>query len=252
MLGELHGVIERRLHGGPLGSNVGDPADGNARERLGDKEAVPGTKLPGAFRMGVEDDNFPVDEAGQLRGAGFGDLCRAARTVGGDGAEVTVEIRTLQVAEADAAVTRAGAANGDEAETLDSTGDELAVEALADENGDTAVAKVPHTGEQTTVPEGKDPRRRGVVAREWAGIADVPIAKCDAEAADDEARKARDCSKSQALPEGEGLGHVMSLPARLAVFEPAEYLREVRLFAVHQNAYAVDAAGHPEHCIDGD
>ena len=37
----------------------------------------------------------------------------------------------------------------------------------------------------------------------------------------------------------------------LAVFEPAEDFWEVGFLAVHEDAYAVDAAGYPEDSVDG-
>src|SRR5260370_1296890 len=39
--------------------------------------------------------------------------------------------------------------------------------------------------------------------------------------------------------------------AVLAVFEPAEHFGEGGLFAIHEDAYAVDSAGYPEDGVDG-
>src|SRR5665213_1145839 len=102
---------------------------------------------------------------------------------------MTAKISALQVAQTGGAVAGAGAADGDEAETLDGAGDKLAVEAAADEDGDAMVAETPRGGEQAAVPEGVDGGRRGVVAGKGAGIGDVFVAKGDAEAADKGARK---------------------------------------------------------------
>ena len=41
-LGQLDGVVENGLDGGPLGGNRGSPGDGDAGERFGNEEAVPG------------------------------------------------------------------------------------------------------------------------------------------------------------------------------------------------------------------
>ena len=114
--------------------------------------------------MDVEGPHRGVDELGQLDDAGLGDLCRAAGAVGGNGAVVPGEVGALQVAQSGSAVARAGAANGDEAEPLDRAGDEFAVEAAADEDGDAVVAEAPRRGEQAAMPEGIDGRRRRIVA----------------------------------------------------------------------------------------
>ena len=141
---------------------------------------------------------------GELGDTGLGDHGGAAGAVGGDGAVVAVEVGALQVAEAGGSVARAGAADGDEAEALDGAGDEFAVEAAADEDGDVAVAEAPCAGEQTS-----DARRRRwlavgrVVAGNGAGVDDVFVAEGDAEAADDHARQTRDDGEGEALLEGE-------------------------------------------------
>ena len=96
--------------------------------------------------MDVEGSDGGINEFGQLDDAGLGDLRGAARAVGSDSTVVSGEVGALQVAQAGSAVTRAGAADGDEAETFDGAGDQFAVEAAADEDGDAVVAEAPRGG----------------------------------------------------------------------------------------------------------
>jgi hypothetical protein len=183
------------------------PGYGDAGEGLGDEEAVPGVGLPCAVGMNVEGSDSGVDEFGQLDDAGFGDLRGTSGAVRGDGAVVSGDVSALQVAQTGGSVARAGAADGDEAETLDSAGDQFAVEAAADENGHAVVAEPPCGGEQAAVPEGIDGWRRAVVAGKGTGIANVFVAEGDAETADDGARQAGDDGEGDALLQGVRRGH---------------------------------------------
>jgi len=200
-------VIENGLDRGLLGGHLHGPGDGNAGEGFGDEEAVPGANLPGAVRMCVEGGDGGVGELGQLSDTGFGDHGGTARAVGSDGAVVASEVGAMKAAQASGAIARAGAADGDEAKALDRAGDEFAIEASADEDGDASIAKAPGTGEQAAVPEGVDDGRGGDVAGYGAGVADVSVAEGDAETADGHARQAGDDGEGEALLQGVGVGH---------------------------------------------
>jgi hypothetical protein len=216
-LGQLDGVIEDGLDGGLVGGGLRGPRYGDARERFGDEEAVPGAELPGAFGMAVEGADGGAGELGELGDAGLGDHGGAAWTVGGDGAVVAGEVGAAEVAQAGGAFAGAGATDGDEAEALDGAGDEFAIEATADEDGDATIAEAPDAGEQAAVPEGVDGGRRGVEGRGGAGVADIAVAEGDAETADGRARKAGDDGEGQALFQGVGVCHGLSLPAGLGM-----------------------------------
>ena len=133
----------------------GGPSDGDPGEGLGNEKAVPGTQLPGAFREDVEGADGAVDELGELGDARLGHHCGAAGTVGGNGAVVAGEIGAVDVPQARGYRPGAGASDGDETEAFDGAGDEFAVEAAADEDGDAEVAEAPGAGKQSS-----DARRR--------------------------------------------------------------------------------------------
>ena len=82
----MDGAVEGGLDGGGgdlAGGNVGGPGEDHAREGLGDEEAVPGAKLPGALGLVVKQPTqapagwrggggLRTDGVGQQGGAGFG------------------------------------------------------------------------------------------------------------------------------------------------------------------------------------
>ena len=148
-----------------------------------------------------------VDELGELGDSRLGYQGGTSGAVGGDGTVVSGEVGALEVAEAGSAVAGAGAANSDETKPLDGAGDEFAVEAAADEDGEAVVAESPCAGEQTAVPEGIDGGWRDVVAGSGTGLADVAVAEGNAETADDHARHAWDDGEGDALLQAVGLGH---------------------------------------------
>ena len=168
--------------------------------------------MPGAVGMDVAGANGSVDELSELGWSGFGDHGGTAWAVGGDGAVLAGEIGALQVAQAGCSVARAGAADGDVPEPLDGAGDEFAVETAADQDGQAVFAEAPCAGEQAAVPEGVDGWGRAFVPRGCAGLADVFVAECGSETADDEACKARYYRKREALLQVVGGGHLLSLP----------------------------------------
>ena len=200
-------MVEYGLDGGLLRRDLRGPRNGDARERFGNKETVPGAKFPSLLGVGVEGAYGCIDEFRKLGDARFGDLSRTTGTIGGDSAVVTGEVGTLKVAEAAGSVAGTGASNGNEAQALDGAGDKFAVEAATDKDGDAIVAEAPGAGEKTAMPEGVDRRWRRVVTRIGSGIADVAVAKCHAKAADGHARQARDNGEGDTLLKSEGLGH---------------------------------------------
>lgn len=190
-----------------VGGNLGGPCYGDSGKGLRDEKVIPGVGLPGAVGVNVEGPDGRTDKLCQLDDAWFGDLSWTARAVGGNGAVTSAEVSAAQVAQTGSAIARTGAANGDEAEPFDCTGNQFAVEALTDEDSDATVAKSPRRGEQAAVPEGIDGRRRSIVAGKNAGIADVFITQRGAEAADDSARNTGNDSEGDALFQRIRRGH---------------------------------------------
>ncbi len=97
----------------------------------------------------------PTSEA-SWAAPGLATMAGAARAVGGEGAVQTLVEGALHVAQSRCSAARAGATDGVEAEACNGAGDKLAVEALADEDGDTHVAETPRAGQQRPMPEGVD------------------------------------------------------------------------------------------------
>ena len=193
---ERNGAVEGGLDSGGFWRDAARPGDEDAGEGLGDEEAVPRAELPGAFGKDVEGPDVGADEGSELGGTGFGDEDGAARAVGGEGAVMAGAEGAFHVAQAGCSATRAGAANGEEAKTLDGAGDEFAVEAFTDKDGDVAVAKAPGAGEQGAVPEDVDSSGGVGVAGGGTFVHDVLVAERHAEAADDKARQAGDDGES--------------------------------------------------------
>src|SRR6266851_7317507 len=108
-LGYCDGAVERGLDRGQVGGDGACPGDGDAREGFGDEEAIPGAELPGAVGMDVTGVYRGVDELGEVGDAGLGYHGRARGAIPG-----------------------AGASDGEKAHVLRGTGDQLAVEAVAD------------------------------------------------------------------------------------------------------------------------
>ena len=133
---------------GPAG-----PAHGDAGEGFGDEEAIPGVDDPGALGFEMECADGRAGELGELDGARLGAIDGSARTVGGeDGGRAALD-DLLEAEEAVAAAGGAGAARGMETEELEGAGDELAVEALADDDGGVGAAEVEGAGEHALMPE---------------------------------------------------------------------------------------------------
>jgi hypothetical protein len=199
--------VEDGLDGRLLGWGPDRPGDGDAREGLGNEEAIPGAKLPGAVGMEIEGADGGAGEFCELRDAWLGDHRGAAGAVGGDGAVVAGEVGPMQIPQAGGAVAGTRASNGNETETFDGAGDEFSIKTAADEDADAAVAEAPGADEQTPMPEGVDGGRRDVVTGSRTEVADIPVAEGHAETADRHAREARDDGEGDALLEGVGVGH---------------------------------------------
>jgi hypothetical protein len=170
--------------------------------------------LPGAVGMDVTGIDRGVDELSELGDAGLGFHGRASGAVGGNGTVVSGEVGALEVAQAGGAVAGAGAANGEKTHVLGGAGDQLAVEALADEEGEAVIAEGPYAGEQAAVPEGVDGGGRDVEADGGAGFADVFVAESGTDTQGDDARNPRNDCENDALLKRVGGGHPLSLPLR--------------------------------------
>ena len=225
-LGQFDRAIERGLNGGQVRGDWPGPGDGDAGEGLWDEEAIPGAELPGSMRMNITGVDRGVDELGELGDSGLGYHGRAPGTVGGDGAVVSGEVSALEVAQAGGAVAGAGTSDGEKAHVLRGAGDQFSVEALADEEGQTVVAEGPYAGKQAAVPEGVDGGGRDVEADGGAGFADVFVAKSGTETQGDYARNPRNDCENDALFEGVGGGHTLSLPLRWAAAYFGESIRQ--------------------------
>ena len=93
---------------------------------------------------------------GELDGAQLGAKDRAARTVGGEDRGAAGFNDLLEAKQRLLAAARAGAAHGSVSEELKSARDELAVEALADDDGRAGAAEVKRAGQNTLMPEAED------------------------------------------------------------------------------------------------
>jgi len=162
--------------------------------------------------MKVTGANRGVDELSKMGYAGFGDHRWPSGTIGSNRAVVAGEVSALEVAETGGAVSRAGAAYGEKSEMLCGAGEELAIEATADEEGQAVVAEGPYSGEKTAMPEGVDGRRSDIEADGGAGLADVFVAKGGPERKSDCAGDARTYSQKDSLLQCVDGGHVFSLP----------------------------------------
>ena len=213
-LSQCDGAVESSLYSCLVGGSGTRPRDRDSGERFGDKKSVPGSQLPRAVRMDVASTDGSIDELSELGSSGLRHHGRTTRAIGGNGTIVTGEVSALHVAKARRAVAGAGAADGNEAKLFNSTGDEFAVKAAADEDGQLVVAEAPRARQQAPVPEGIDARWRDVISRSRSRLADVTITESDAQAADGHTRKARDDRERDALAQAVGGGHVLSLPLR--------------------------------------
>lgn len=145
-----------------------------------------------------------MDEIGELGGSGLGDHGGAAWAVGGDGADMSGLVGAREAAEAGGSGAGGGAADGEKAEALDGAGDELAIEGLADENGDASVAEAVGAGEQGAVPEDVDGGAGWLFAGDCAGIGYIFVAEGSAEEADEGGRERGDESEGESLQAGVG------------------------------------------------
>jgi hypothetical protein len=166
--------------------------------------------------MNITGVDVGVDQLGELGNPGLGYQGWASGAVGGDGAVVSGEIGALEVAQAWGAVAGAGTADGEKPHVLGGAGDELAVEALADEEGKAVVAEGPYTGEKAAVPEGVNGGSGDVEAYGGSGFADVLVAESGTETQSDDTRDPRNDCEYDALLKGVGGGHSLSLPLRWA------------------------------------
>jgi hypothetical protein len=245
VLGEFDGAVERGLDRGQVWRNWTRPSYRDTGEGFGDEEAVPGAELPGAVGMDVAGVHCGVDELGELGDAGLGDHGRTSRAVGGDGTVVAGKVGALEVAEPGGAVSGAGAADGEKAHVLCGAGDQFAVEALADEEGNSLFAEGPYAGEQAAVPEGVDGGRRHVEADGGTGFADVFVAESGTETQRDDARNPRNDGENDALFQGVGGGHILSLPLRCSrgALQDVGYQFSVCRFSVVSCSWRANAGG---------
>ena len=195
---------------GKIDRRVGRPGEGNSGEGFRNHEAVPGVEVPGVARLGVEGAKpLRIGDEGELNGTGFGDASRAFGTIGGEGADAVGDVGLGHSAECSRTPASAGATNRNEAETLNGTGDEFAIEGLRDQNGDAEIAEAMCAGEQRTVPEGEDRRAGDGVSSGCSWRVDVAVTKRGAEQADERRRKRWDDAEEDALLAGKG--HVLSV-----------------------------------------
>ncbi len=209
----LDGVVERCLYPRlkvrlaswhAVRETYEDPGKG-----LRNQKSIPGSQLPGAHRMRIEGaDPRSFDEACQLSRPGLGDHVRATWTVGRERAAMAGLVRVGHPSQTGGAAARAGATDRFEAKKLNGAGDQFAVEALRDEDGDIFVAEAMRAGEQGAMPEGID-RWAGVgIARDGligAFRKDVPVTKRRSERADQQRSHPRDDGEEYSLLEVEPL-----------------------------------------------
>ena len=213
-LSQIDSPVERRLDRGQFWRDGTGPGDGDTREGFWDEEAVPGAEFPGAVGIGVADADGGVEKLRQLGYTRLGDHSWASGTICRDGAVVTVEVGALEAAQTGGTIPGAGAADGEETHVLRCTGDQFSIEAPAYEDCEPVVAERPHAGEHTAVPEGVDDRRGDIKADGSARLADVLVAEGGAETYGDHARESGNDGEDDALFQGVGGGHILSLPLR--------------------------------------
>jgi len=153
--------------------------------------------------MNIDSSDGSVDELGKCSDTRLCNLGGASGTVGGDGDVLVLLIGSLQIAQADRAVARAGTPNGDKAKALYGAGDEFAVEATTDENVKIAITKSPCAGKETSMPERIDEGGRCVIGGDSTGLGDVFVAQRDSEQTDDHVGQRWDDGQDEALLEGE-------------------------------------------------
>ena len=145
----------------------------------------------------------------QLDGTHLGLIDGAERSVGGEDGGAAGFDDVGQAEQPLARAAAAGTAHGIEAKDFENAGNQLAVEALADEDHGAGVAEVDRAGQYALVPEAVDVGR-GLLARDGGGDAfrgeDL---ETPGKAGEPDQRRddARDDGQDQALDEGEaGMG----------------------------------------------
>jgi hypothetical protein len=93
-------------------------------------------------------------------------------------------------------------------------GEELAVEAAADEEGQTVVAEGPYSSEKAAMPEGVHSGRSNIETDGSTGLADMFVAKRGSKRQSDCAGDARAYSQKDSLLQGVDGGHTLSLPSQ--------------------------------------
>ena len=143
---------------GEIGRNFcpARPTDGDARERHGHEESIPGMQRQGAARLQMKRSDARAGESGELDGARLGAKNRAARAVGGQDRGTAGFDDALEAEQPFPCAARAGTAHCLVSEELESASDELAVEALADDDRRAGAAEVKRAGQNTLVPEAED------------------------------------------------------------------------------------------------
>src|SRR5579864_6757294 len=91
-------------------------------------------------------------------------------------------------------------------------GEELAVEAAADEKSQALVAKGPYAGEKAAMPEGIYGGGSNIETDASSGLADVFVAKGGSERKCNDAGEPGTDSQEDALLQGVGGVHLLSLP----------------------------------------
>ncbi len=200
LLGHCDCLVDGGGHGFQIGCDVFGPGDGDGGEWLGDDESVPRVEGPAAVWLGVESsDPGRSGEFGEADDAVFGDSCRSARAVGGEGTDMSSLVGFDHGEERFSAAFAAGAADGDESQSFDGSRQQLSVEGAGDHDGDPQVAEVVSAGEEAAVPEGEDRRTGNLVSVERVGRVDLPDFEGPAQGADDEGEDGRNRRQKEAL-----------------------------------------------------
>ena len=144
------------------------PTDDDAGEGLWYEEAIPRVDHPRLLGLQVKCADGCARCLRKLNRPHLGLIDWASRAVGGEDCGATGLNDLLKSEQAFARITGTGSAYGIEAKHLEDARDQLAVEALADENDCIRFPKVEGTGKHALVPEAVDFRAGLLPEENWS------------------------------------------------------------------------------------
>ncbi len=132
----------------------------HAGKRLRNQERVPAFQSPGPFWSYIKGKNRRAGYPSQMDWSGFSYIAWAARTIDGKGHKFARLQFALQLAQRLYSSARVGSANRAKPQSLDDSGDVLAVIAAAGEHAYLMIAEHIGGGEDAAVPKAVNCRTR--------------------------------------------------------------------------------------------